>query len=105
MNKQDNELLRAGFVREVRSRLIGPSAPDEELREKPNKRYLTGMLFPKGASTGSATADEEDLADDVSGDEDEAEIESPMDMLFQKLPASVGLTFALVEQERKILVD
>ena len=105
MNKQDNELLRAGFVREVRSRLIGPSAPDEELREKPNKRYLTGMLFPKGASTGSATADEEDLADDVSGDEDEAEIESPMDMLFQKLPASVGLTFALVEQERKILVE
>jgi hypothetical protein len=105
MNKKSNEVLREEFVGEVRARLIGPSALDEELREKPNKRYLTGMIFPKGANAGSATADEEELGDDDAADDDQDEIESPMDMLFQKLPASVGLTFALVEQERLIRVE
>lgn len=105
MAKQSNEALREEFVEEVRSRLIGPSAPDEELREKPNKRYLTGMIFPKGANAGSATVDEEELGNDNATDDDQDEIESPMDMLFQKLPASVGLTFALVERERLIQVE
>jgi hypothetical protein len=105
MNKHSNEVLREEFVGEVRSRLIGPTTPDEELREKPNKRYLTGMIFPKGANAGSATADEEELGDDDAADDDQDEIESPMDMLFQKLPASVGITFALVEKERLILVE
>ena len=40
-----------------------------------------------------------------STDEDQNEIESPMDMLFQKLPASVGLTFAIVNHERVIRVE
>ena len=104
MNKQSNEALREEFVEEVRSRLTGPSAPDEELREKPNKRYLTGMIFPKGASTGSAMADEEEMGDDDAADDEQDEIESPMDLLFQKLPASVGLTFALAEGEKLIRV-
>jgi len=105
MNKKSNEALREEFVGEVRSRLIGPSAPAEEVREKPNKRYLTGMIFPKGASAGGAISEEEDLGSDQAADGDEDEIESPMDMLFQKLPASVGLTFALMEKERQIRVE
>ncbi len=105
MNREQSEILREGFVSEVRSRVIGPMAPDEELREKPNKRYLTGMIFPKGASAGSATADEEERADDASADDDQEEFESPMDLLFQKLPASVGLTFALTGTERRIRVE
>lgn len=105
MNRQEKEALRQEFVKEVRARLIGPISPHEELRESPHKRYLTGMIFPRNASSGSATADEHDLAGDSSADEDQEEIESPMDMLFQKLPASVGLTFALVEQEVRILVE
>jgi hypothetical protein len=105
MKTKTNEALREEFVWEVRSRLIGPSATSEELREKPNKRYLTGMIFPKGASVGSTAADEEEFGSDRSADEDQEEIESPMDMLFQKLPASVGLTFALVEKERLIRIE
>lgn len=96
--------LRSQFVAEVRSRLIGPSAPDEELQERPNKRYLTGMVFPRGANAGTAASDEEDLPEDAEG-EDEEELESPMDMLFQKLPASVGLTFAIGEHESLIRVE
>lgn len=105
MNKRTNQALREEFVGEVRSRLIGPSAPAEELREKPNKRYLTGMIFPRGANAGGEMADEEELGGDQTADDDQDEIESPMDMLFQKLPASVGVTFALVEKERLIRVE
>lgn len=105
MNRQESEKLRKEFVDEIKSRLIGPTAMDEELREKPNKRYLTGMLFPKGASAGNSMSDEQDFADDISVDSDQEEFESPMDMLFQKLPASVGMTFALVVGEKRIRVD
>lgn len=99
------EEIRRAFLEEVRQRLTGPSAPEEALQEKPNKRYLTGMLFPRGASTGGAIADEEELQDDESEDEDSPELESPMDLLFQRLPASVGLTFALAADEKKLRVS
>jgi hypothetical protein len=105
MNRQESEKLRQEFVREIKTRLIGPTAIDEELPEKPNKRYLTGMLFPKGASAGHYMSEEQDLTDDMSADNDREEFESPMDMLFQKLPASVGMTFALADGEKRIRVD
>lgn len=105
MIERGAEALREEFLLEVQSRLIGPREVGEELREKPNKRYLTGMVFPRGANTGKAVADEEELADDASASEDQEEFESPMDMLFQRLPASVGLTFALEEKETAIRVE
>lgn len=104
---QESQALRRQFVNEIAARLIGPSAVREEMRERPNKRYLTGMLFPKGASVGSATKDEEDRPDDEAFDElsDDESAESPMDLLFQKLPASVGITFALDDREEGIKVE
>src|SRR4051812_47036910 len=95
MKNREGDDIRSAFLEAVRARLVGPGSPDETLHEKPNKRYLTGMLFPRGASTTSAIADEEELRDDDSEDEDSPELESPMGLLFQRLPASVGVTFAL----------
>ena len=105
MNDGDEGDIRSAFLEAVRRRIVGPSDPDETLHEKPNKRYLTGMLFPRGASTTSAMADEVDLGDDESEDEDSPELESPMDLLFQRLPASVGLTFALAPGEKRVRVQ
>lgn len=104
MDKGLAESLRGSFVDEVRTRLIGPSSPREELIERPNKRYLTGMVFPKGASLRGIAADEEELSGDSSSGEEQEELESPMELLFQKLPASVGLTFALCEEEETLEV-
>ncbi|KVR98556.1 helicase-related protein [Burkholderia vietnamiensis] len=104
MSLQDNQALRSEFMAEIRARLIGPLAPDEALPERPNKRYLTGMVFPKGTTTSAATADEEEQADDISADDDQDELESPVDMLFQRLPASVGMTFALAHDGKRITV-
>lgn len=100
--------MRKEFVEEVRMMLVGPWTPREELREKPHKRYLTGMIFPRGASAGKALEDEAmDSPDvsDASADADDHEIDSPMDLMFQKLPASVGLTFALNDGEPTVLIE
>lgn len=106
ISPSESQSLRHAFIAEIASRLIGPSAVDEEMRERPNKRYLTGMLFPKGASVSSVAKDEEERPDDESFDElsEEDEIESPTDLLFQKLPAAVGITFALDDAEESIRV-
>jgi hypothetical protein len=59
-----------------------------------------GMLFPRNATAGPVVEEEETSAPDAgagSGDEDEATdgFEAPTDLLFQRLPASVGFSFAV----------
>jgi hypothetical protein len=95
--------LRAEFLTATRARLMGPMEPEERLRERPDKRYLCGMLFPKGAKAVAAIADEAQDGN-AEGADDEAELESPTDLLFQRLPASVGLTFAVDPDERELSI-
>lgn len=100
----DDGTLRQMFVNELRMRLIGPMEEHEVLEEKPHKRYLTGMLFPKGS--GPQTFSEMDAGEevrDVESTEDDSG--SPIDMVFQKLPASTGITFALEERETSVTVE
>lgn len=105
MANPEHQQLRQDFINEVKSRLLGPMSPTEELHERPDKRYLTGMVFPRGAKATAAIADEEDIPDDASADPEESGLESPTDLLFQRLPASVGLTFALAPSEHRIRVE
>lgn len=76
----------------LQQQLIGPvDGLSEELEGSPLDRYLLGVLYPQSA-----------LADDVqkeehgetagSGDE-ESESENPISMAFERLPASMGLSF------------
>jgi len=95
--------LRAEFLQETRNRLMGPRESGERLRERPDKRYLCGMLFPKGAKAMAAVADEAQDGN-AEGADDEAELESPTDLLFQRLPASVGLTFAVASDESNLSI-
>ena len=77
MKKVEADRMRGDFLQAVRKRVIGPGEELEELRERPHKKYLTGMLFPKGADSRSAMEDEQELPEDQSSDADEDEIESP----------------------------
>lgn len=98
--------MRTEFLDHVRRRLIGPSSPDEILREKPNKYYLTGMLFPRGTTAQAALGSEPaDTGTDTTSPDEDEQPEAPTDLLFQKLPASVGLTFAISNLERKVSVE
>ncbi len=97
--------LREMFVNSLRMRLIGPAEEYEELEERPHKRYLTGMIFPKGCSP--LTLSEPDGKDEEGRDVESTEEDpgSPIDMVFQKLPASTGITFALADGESSITVE
>ncbi|TQK03433.1 helicase-related protein [Herbaspirillum sp. SJZ107] len=107
MTETEKDELRDAFIEQVRRRLVGPTEPDETMRERPNKRYLTGMVFPQGASAGAGMADENPDGEDAeAGDEGDEEygLESPTDILFQRLPASVGMTFAVSDAEQTLTV-
>jgi hypothetical protein len=93
----------------LRGDLIGPSrGENEELPERPDKRYLMGMLFPRDAKAAPVVQEEETAASDAGADDgsdaESAGFEAPTDLLFQRLPASVGFSFA-VPAGRPLHVD
>lgn len=84
----------------LRGDLVGPADGDmEELPERPDKRYLMGMLFPRNAKAAPVVEEEETAAPDAGADDgadgDQQGFEAPTDLLFQRLPASVGFSFAV----------
>src|SRR5581483_11400786 len=110
LTNQQRREIRSDLVRLIRSDLIGPTDPAEILRERPDKRYLMGMLFPREALARQVVSDEEtaggDTGEQEAGDEDIADdegYESPTDLMFQRLPASVGVSFAIDEGEKLAL--
>lgn len=104
---RDGRGLRDDLVDAVRRRLVGPLyGLREELAERPHKRYLCGMLFPRNSVASVSLADEESYESiDPTLEHDEPTNESPTDLLFQQLPASVGLSFAIHLDETRIRVE
>lgn len=96
--------VRNEFVQMLQNELIGPMGGAAEIiDERPDKRYLMGMVFPKGADVRAVKGGEE--ADGASpADSKDSPIEYPTDLLFQKLPASVGISFACRHQKH-IVID
>jgi hypothetical protein len=97
MNKHELRGTRAEIVEYVRCQLIGPNnGIDEVLPEAnaPQYRYLMGKLYPVDTEIGESEDDPE--ADDQGGVDDGDEwSESPIALAFQRLPASMGLSFFL----------
>ena len=86
---------REAFIEFISHELIGPAeGVDEVIQERPDKKYLAGILFPQETDAGDFTDDEEQ---GEIAESDNNEIESPVDLLFQRLPASVGLSFYVTE--------
>ncbi|AMM09451.1 helicase [Streptomyces albidoflavus] len=97
--KDDSALRkhRSDFVRYLRDQLVGPAvAEDEALSDPPDRRYLMGTLYPRGASmlehaqeegeadfneTESGTGEEDSFADD------------PVAEANAWLPSSLGFSF------------
>jgi hypothetical protein len=85
-----------GFARRT---LLGPAnGEDETITGTPLLRYMTGILFPRGANLGgisdevSATADEETLALEEMGEVAD-EIGNGVDLASEALPSAVGISF------------
>lgn len=80
----------------IRSELIGPAGgPGERLDGSPLDRYLLGVLYPQNAEAYEAHAEEEGEAS--SGDDEDSDRENPISMAFERLPASLGVSFFVRE--------
>ena len=86
---------RNKVVKYMTEQLLGPSNGEDEkvFSDKPHMKYLVGTLFPEnseqtqiddGNNDASNTASDSDTVDD-----------SPMDAVFQRLPASIGLSLCM----------
>ena len=99
---------RYKYIDYLTRHVLGPfDGEDEQLkdtrkfRDQPHFRYILGTLFPQNSDkdfAGDQNSDESTTASD-SGDIDD----SPMSAVFQKLPASIGLSF-YVEKSSKIKI-
>lgn len=92
--------IRESLLQLLRSELIGPCGGEEEtLKERPDKRYLMGTLFPRNAVASQVVKEEVtsaagDAGTEGQGDAEEG-VDAPTDLMFQRLPASVGISFAV----------
>src|SRR5262245_30103898 len=92
--------VRDTLVNRLRLDLLGPSSPDEVLRQDrearegdtPLSRYLLGILYP---TDSVVPPDEDDFANDGADDEEEEAPETTIPIAGIPKPSSIGLSFAV----------
>lgn len=93
----DYRAERDRVVDYLRLQLIGPVlGVVEELDGNPLDRYLLGVLYPQSTSAEEAQEGEEA---ESAGVED-SEVDNPISMSFERLPASMGVSFFVVGSGR-----
>ncbi|MFZ3570313.1 helicase-related protein [Streptomyces sp. BH097] len=99
MNASDSQLSkhREEFVKYLRKQLVGPAgADDETLTDPPDRRYLMGTLYPRGASLTehSQDAGEQGFNETVAGPgEEDGFADDPVAEANAWLPSSLGFSF------------
>ena len=100
--------IRDEIISRVRIDLVGPEKPDEILTESPMFSYLTGMLYPKGAT--ETLEREVDFDVDVDGsvdysqDDDEDDGQAMTTTKF-KQQSSIGMTFYTKKNAKSFTVE
>lgn len=90
---------RSQMVDYMHHQLVGPlGGVDEELDGNPLDRYLLGVLYPQSADAEEVQKEEE--SDASASAEEETEVENPISMAFERLPASMGISFYVEGTDR-----
>ena len=88
---------RADFVAYLRKQLVGPAgAEDETLVDPPDRRYLMGTLYPRGASLleHSQEDGEQEVNENEAGNgEEDSFADDPVAEANAWLPSSLGFSF------------
>ncbi|AKG44353.1 helicase [Streptomyces xiamenensis] len=88
---------RDDFVEYLRRQLVGPAgATDEILVDPPDRRYLMGTLYPRGASVleHSGEEGEQDFSEsETGGGEEDSFADDPVAEANAWLPSSLGFSF------------
>ena len=98
--------LRDQLAEMVIKDLLGPAAgPEEELSQYEDhafKRYLVGMLAPKGSEVAGEELDELAAGDGEDGEEGGPDAGTPAGGTY--FPSSMGLSFIVADEADKIIV-
>ncbi|WP_413800591.1 helicase-related protein [Streptomyces iranensis] len=88
---------RDDFVQYLRRQLVGPAgAEDETLADPPDRRYLMGTLYPRGASLLEHSQDDGEQAFDeeaAGNGEEDSFADDPVAEANAWLPSSLGFSF------------
>ncbi|MGW0824190.1 helicase-related protein [Streptomyces sp. NPDC002845] len=99
MNDSESQLSkhRADFVEYLRRQLVGPPvAEDETLVDPPDRRYLMGTLYPRGASLLEHSQEDGEQAFDeaeAGNGEEDSFADDPVAEANAWLPSSLGFSF------------
>ncbi len=101
--------VRESLIERLRLDLLGPSAPDEVLRQDketregdtPLSRYLMGILYPAGSLVN---AEEDDFSNEGGDDEEGEAPETPVQITGSPKPSSIGMSFAVASDCKEIQV-
>ncbi|TDI77370.1 MAG: hypothetical protein E2O84_01135 [Bacteroidetes bacterium] len=81
------------FISYLSRQLIGPADGDgESFTDRPNDRYLMGILFPRDIPAEHVLEDEDETQVAAESD-DSGEVDTHLSMIYQRMPASVGISF------------
>lgn len=85
--------IRSAFSSRLRMDLLGPGQPEEEIRDRPSDRYLTGILY----SAASALPPDQDdgLGNDGEGGEADEDPGDDVPLIYSNRPSIAGVSFAL----------
>jgi len=98
--------LRDQLAEMVIKDLLGPTSPEEELHQYEDhafKRYLVGMLAPKGSEVAGEELDELATGDGDEGEEGGQDAGVPAGGTY--FPSSMGLSFIVADEAEKIIVE
>jgi hypothetical protein len=84
-------VFRDELVERLRLDLMGPTAPDEVIEDRPTDRYMTGILYPQ--ETSISVEEDDELG--VAGSDDEAAVEEAVPLISTMKPSSAGISFSV----------
>ncbi|MET9231329.1 helicase-related protein [Lentzea sp. NPDC003310] len=99
----DHYEFRAELLSRLRSDLLGPAGPDDELLvDAPITTYVMGILFPPSEEKQNLVADDDSTPVDVK-DKTEDALDTGVAMANVQMPTSMGMTFAVVDDPSSLV--
>ncbi len=92
---------RARILEALRTDLLGPTAEDEQLRERPSIRYVAGILWPEGTELDHDQDEPQPPGDD---EEDSSGFEVSVPLVQTLNPSSIGLSVVVATDEEALSV-
>jgi hypothetical protein len=105
MPDNKSSIVRDRLVQALRTELMGPSEPEEIIKEYPTARYTVGRLAPANDPEAAIPPTENDSLGAGSVDDESGNEEDPPPLIIGFNPSSMGLSFLIDQSTRSLRVQ